>query len=123
MTPTPADGDDYVDDEGENHIPPPKPKKKKVSPPGQSKLASNASGGDKENNSLPKRAARVYGRPNPPASPVISEQNAPGKSRSPVPFGAMANSREAFLERQIAELKSKLGESIIERGAYPITNR
>ena len=34
----PADGDDYVDDEGENHIPLPKLKKITVSPPGQSKL-------------------------------------------------------------------------------------
>ena len=51
---------------------------------------------------------------------MISEQNVPGKSRSPVPLGAMANSCEAFLERQIAELKSKLGESIIERSAVEI---
>jgi len=115
----PADDDD-MDDEGENYIPSPKPKRKKVSPPGQNKLASNASDGDKENNNLPKTAARVYGRPNPP---VTSEQNAPLKSRSPVPLGAMANSREAFLERQIAELKSKLGESFIKRSAYHITNR
>jgi hypothetical protein len=119
----PADGDDDMDDEGENHIPSPKPKRKKVSPPGQNKLASNASDGDKENNNLPKTAARVYGRLNPPASPVTSEQNAPRKSRSPVPLGAMANSREAFLERQIAELKSELGESFIKRSAYHVTNR
>jgi len=119
----PADGDDDMDDEGENHTPSPKPKRKKDSPPGQNKLASNASDGDKENNNLPKTAARVYGRPKPPVSPVTSEQNAPRKSRSPVPLGAMANSREAFLERQVTELKSKLGESFIKRSAYHITNR